>query len=134
MAVVLASRGKNLQEKEQQFLQQSDFHLHVSESEQQIRGVLLTDVREGKEFKVLWAVCLHFWNLDLSWKETVMSWGKFKEQKGFIAWVRISRKLEGWKDSSVGKRWTGLCSAKTEVPNEVAGCIHKSVRVKHMLS
>lgn len=64
--VVLASRGKNFQEKEQQFSQQSDFSLHVSESEQQIRGVLLTYVKEGKEFKVLWAVCLHFWNLDLS--------------------------------------------------------------------
>lgn len=66
--VVLASRGKNFQEKEQQFSQQSDLclSLHVSESEQQIRGVLLTHVKEGKEFKVLWAVCLHFWNLDLS--------------------------------------------------------------------
>lgn len=64
--VVLASRGKNFQEKEQQFSQQSDFSLHVSESEQQIRGVLLTHVKEGKEFKVLWAFCLHFWNLDLS--------------------------------------------------------------------
>lgn len=110
MGVVLASRGKNFQE-EQQFLEQPDFSLHVSESEQQIRGVLLTDVREWKEFKVLCAVCLHFWNLDLPWKEKVISRGKFKEQKGFIAWVWISRKLEVWKDSMVGKGWTGLHSA-----------------------
>lgn len=82
----------------------------MSESEQQIRGGLLTDVKERKEFEVLWAVCLHFWNLDLSRKETVMSWGKFKEQKGFTAWDGSAGNLEGWKDSSVGKVWTGLHS------------------------